>query len=60
MLSQMWSPSPCTDSSFHSHSSTRDLLMEDLLRKWPQQFKTLQVGFILGINTGTLEEYDAL
>ena len=40
--------------------STRDLFREGLVRKWPQQFKTLQLGFILTIDRGTLEEYYAL
>lgn len=31
-------------------SSTRDLFRESVLRKWPQQFKTLHLGFILGID----------
>lgn len=40
--------------------STRDLLREGLVRKWPQQLKTLQLGFLLTIDRGTLEEYYAL
>lgn len=38
-------------------SFTRALFREDLLRKWPQHFKTLQLGIILGIDSGILEEY---
>lgn len=53
--------SPCTDSfSIHVVSALRDLLRESLLREWPQQFTTLQLGFILVIDTGTLKECNAL
>lgn len=36
---------------------TRALFREALLRKWPQHFKNLQLGIILGIDSGILEEF---
>lgn len=44
---------------FLSRSSMGDFCREGLLRKWRQQFKKLQLGLILGIDSGTLQEKDA-